>query len=372
MIYDFLVVGGGISGASAAYELAAHGSVLLLETENATGYHATGRSAALFTRNYGCPIVRQINATSAHFFQSPPLGFCETPLLTARGCLTVATDGQEGALDTLLANSDPAAPVSRIDPQEALEMVPFLRPERVSAAVIEAGVSDIDVAALHLGFIKGAKSRGAVVMINHGVVSFSRQSGIWQVDTANARYSAALIVNAAGAWADKVGAMAGAQPIGLVPKRRTAIIVKAPIGLDCAALPAIDVAGTDAYLKPDAGKLMASLGDATPSAPCDAWPDDMDIAVLADWIQQETTIEITRVEHSWAGLRSFVADAVPVVGFDPDVPNFFWLAGQGGYGIMMAPVLAQLTAELCTATPAAHAEAFGQSLSPQRLEARVQ
>ncbi|WP_390910368.1 FAD-dependent oxidoreductase [Pseudosulfitobacter sp. SM2401] len=366
MIYDFLVIGGGIAGASAAYELAADASVLLLEAEDTTGYHATGRSAALFTRNYGCPIVMQINATSAHFFQSPPLGFCETPLVTTRGCLTVASGGLEGELDALLARSEPSDSVCRIAPQNALEMAPFLRSERVADAVFEAGVSDIDVAALHLGFINGAKARGAIIATKHRVLSVLREDRVWRVNTASESFSTACIVNAAGAWADKVGAMVGARSIGLVPKRRTAIIVKAPAGLDCAALPSIDFAGTAAYLKPDAGRIMASPGDATPSEPYDAWPDDMDIAVLVDWIERETKIKVARIEHSWAGLRSFVADEAPVVGFDPDVPDFFWLAGQGGYGIMMAPVLAKLTAELCTATVGAHSKAFAQSLAPER------
>lgn len=367
MIYDFLVIGGGIAGASAAYELSAHGSVLLLEAENTTGYHATGRSAALFTRNFGSPIVRQVNAASADFFQSPPTGFCDTPLLALRGCLTVAPAGHEGALDALLAMSEPGEEVSAITPREALEMVPFLRPDRVDAAVYEANVSDIDVATLHLSYIKGAKTRGAVIMTKQPVTALSRQADVWIVDTGADSFSAALIINAAGAWADKIGAMAGANPIGLVPKRRTGIIIKAPSGMDCTALPAIDFTGTDAYMKPDAGKLMASPGDATPTEPHDAWPDDMDIAVLADWIERETTVKVTRIEQSWAGLRSFVTDEAPVVGFDSAVPDFFWLAAQGGYGIMMAPVLAKLTADLCTETPGQRIDLFAQALSPDRL-----
>jgi D-arginine dehydrogenase len=161
--------------------------------------------------------------------------------------------------------------------------------------------------------------------------------------------------------------MASARPIGLVPKRRTGIVISAPEGMDCAALPAIDFAASDAYIKPDAGKLMASPGDATPMDPHDAWPDDMDIAVLADWIEHETKLKVPKVEHSWAGLRSFVADDAPVVGFDLQVPGFFWLAGQGGYGIMMSPTLAKLTADLCTGETGARTAAFAQALSPRRL-----
>lgn len=367
MIYDFLVIGGGMAGASAAYELAEHGRVLLLEAESTTGYHATGRSAALFTRNYGGPVVRQINAASADFFRSPPLGFCETPLLTPRGCLTVSFGDHDAELDALLALSEPGEEIRLIDQSEACAMVPFLQKDRVSRAVFEENVTDIDVATLHLSYLKGAKARGAIIMTGNPVTAMSHDGSIWSVQTTNTRFSAKQVINAAGAWADHIGAMAGAGPIGLIPKRRTAIIINGPDGLDCTTLPAIDFAGNDAYIKPEAGKLMASPGDATPSEPMDAWPEDMDIAVLADWIQRNTTIGVTRIEHSWAGLRSFVADESPVVGADTALPDFFWLAAQGGFGIMMAPVLARLTAEICSGTEGRYRDLFAKSLSPQRL-----
>ncbi|MEH6523956.1 NAD(P)/FAD-dependent oxidoreductase [Sulfitobacter sp.] len=368
MIYDFLIIGGGIAGASAAYELSSHGSVLLLEAEDTTGYHATGRSAALFTRNYGGETVRQINAISADFFRSPPPGFCEAPLLTKRGCLTVAQSGDEGELDALLAMSSLGEEVVHVDTKEACEMVPFLRPERVMRAVYEANVSDIDVATLHSSYLKGAKARGAVVMVKQCVTTMGRMGANWHVQTAKSSFSAAKVINAAGAWADQIGTLAGTQTIGLVPKKRTAIIISAPENTNCAVLPAVDFAGSDAYLKPDAGLLMASPGDATPTNPHDVWPDDMDIAVLADWIERETTIKVTKIEHSWAGLRSFVDDEAPVVGFDAQVPDFFWLAGQGGYGIMMAPILAQLTADLCTGNHGTHVDQLAQLLSPSRVQ----
>jgi D-arginine dehydrogenase len=367
VIYDFLVIGGGIAGASAAYTLAEHGSVLMLEAESTTAYHATGRSAALFTRNYGGPIVRQVNAASADFFRTPPPGFCETALLTPRGSLTVAAPEDAGALDALLAMSEPGEEVHRVDPIEACAMVPFLRPEHVGDAVYEANVADIDVATLHLSYLKAAKARGAVVMTKQAVVSLTRQNAVWDVSTASDMFVAATVINAAGAWADNVGKMAGARPIGLVAKRRTAIIINAPDGIDCPALPAIDFAGSGAYMKPDAGKLLASPGDATPMPPCDAWSDDMDIAVFADWIERESTIKVTKIEHSWAGLRSFVADEAPVVGWDAHVAGFFWLAGQGGYGIMMSPALAILTAELCTQAAQPNITPLAVALSPDRI-----
>jgi D-arginine dehydrogenase len=367
LIYDFLVIGGGISGASAAYTLAEQGSVLLLEAEPAMGYHSTGRSAALFTRNYGGPVVRQINAASEPFFRTPPPGFCDAPLLTPRGALTVALPEHAATLDALLAMSEPGEEVCLIDPKDACEMVPFLRPERVSRAVYEANVTDIDVANLHLGYLKGAKARGAKTLAAQPVTGMSYQSGVWHIETQGDHFSAATIINAAGAWADKIGTMAGARSIGLVPKRRTAMIINGPDGLQCGAMPLVDFAGFGAYIKPEAGKLMASPGDATPTDPHDAWADDMDIAILADRIEQETTIEVTKIEHSWAGLRSFVADEAPVVGFDPEVSGFFWLAGQGGYGIMMAPALSVMTADLCLNRSEVNTTPLVKSLSPHRL-----
>lgn len=348
MIYDFLVIGGGISGASAAYELASHGSVLLLEAEKSAGYHSTGRSAALFTRNYGGPVVRRINAASAAFFKSPPDGFCDAPLLTPRGSLTVAAPGDEHALEPLLDASEPGEEIVRVSVEEVLEKVPFLRPDRVASAVYEANVTDIDVAGLHQGYLKGLKARGGGVMTGERVSALGRDAGHWTVKTPSESFEARIVINAAGAWADQVGQLAGARPIGLVAKRRTAIIIDAPEGTDIPALPAVDFAGSDIYLKPDAGRLMASPGDATPTEPQDVQPDEMDVAILADWLQRETLIPVRRIQHSWAGLRNFVADEVPVVGFDRQLEGFFWLAGQGGYGIMMAPALAQHTMHLCT------------------------
>ncbi len=366
MIYDFLVIGGGISGASVAYELAAQGSVLLLEAEATAGYHSTGRSAALFTRNYGGPVVRRINAASEAFFRTPPDGFCDTPLLTPRGSLTVAMPGAEATLDPILDLSEPGQEVVELSPAAACDLVPFLCPERVARAVFEAEVADIDVATLHLAYLKGARLRGAVIATKQPVIGLIRVDGCWNVTTSTDQHRAATIINAAGAWADRIGGMAGADSIGLVPKRRTGIIIDAPAGTDVAVLPAVDFAGTDIYLKPDAGRLMVSPGDATPIEPHDAWADDMDIAVLADWITRETRIVVSKVIHSWAGLRSFVRDEAPVVGFDPKLDGFFWLAGQGGYGIMMAPTLAVMASDLCASGVTRRPE-LALAVSPQRL-----
>ncbi|GFE63876.1 NAD(P)/FAD-dependent oxidoreductase [Litoreibacter roseus] len=346
MIHDFLVIGGGISGASVAYELAAAGTVLVLEAESSPGYHSTGRSAALFTRNYGGPVVRQINASSASFFASPPEGFCDSPLLTPRGALTVADEENLDKLPALLALSEPGEDVIEITSEEALALAPYLRPERVASAVYEANVADIDVANLHQGYLKGIRQRGGTIATGEAVTVMTHQNDLWNVQAKRETYRAKVVVNASGAWADEIGAIVSAQHIGLVPMRRTGIILDAPDGLDLAASPAVDFAGSNAYIKPEAGTLMASPGDATPTQPQDVRPDELDIAHLAHWIETETLIPVRRISHSWAGLRSFVSDEAPVVGFDNNVPDFLWLAAQGGYGIMMAPALAKLAADL--------------------------
>lgn len=350
MIHDVLIIGAGISGASVAYEVAqAGGNVIMLEAETVAGYHSTGRSAALFTRNYGGPLVRQINAASAPFLASPPDGFCDGPLLSRRGSLTVASAETVDDLLPLLVLSEPGDEVVPITPQEAVARVPYLRIERVAAAIFEANVADIDVERLYQGYLKGFARHGGTIAKGAGVLALHRGAGLWQVETRKSRYQAKIVVNAAGAWAEQVGAMAGARPIGLVPRRRTAIIVDAPAGLDLAGSPAVDFISSGAYIKPEAGKLMASPGDATPTQPQDARPEELDIAHLADWIETETLIPVRRIAHSWAGLRSFVPDEAPVVGFDPRLSGFVWLAGQGGYGIMMAPALAKMTAQIILA-----------------------
>ncbi len=347
MIYDFIVIGAGMAGASAAFELAAHSTVLLIEAEQHPGYHSTGRSAALFTRNYGTALVRRINALSEPFFRAPPADFTDVPLLQPRGALAVVGPGDEARLDAVLKSSTRRDPVVEMSPAEVLDMVPFLRPERVARAVYEQGVADIDVASLLKSYLKGFSKRGGQIVTGTPVTALKHAADTWAVSTARDMYRAKTLINAAGAWADEIGALAGASRIGLVAKRRTAIIVDAPGGAPVGALPCVDFASNDAYVKPEAGRLMASPGDATPTQPQDSQPDEMDVAVLVDWIERETLITVRRIAHKWAGLRSFVADEGPVAGHDTAVANFVWLAGQGGYGIMMAPALARAVASLC-------------------------
>jgi len=343
---DYLIIGAGISGAAAAYELAPHGKVLLVEAEASAGFHSTGRSAALYTPNYGSTLVRKLNRLSHEFLLSPPDGFCAQPLLSQRGMMSVAAPGQESQLSELIAQG--GSDVERLDAEQALAMAPFLCREHLIGAAYEAVVADMDVDALHQGFLRGVRQRGGELLLGSRVVGLQRDAAGWQVDLGERRLHARVVVNAAGAWADQIASMAGVALIDLIPRRRTAILVDPPAGMSLTSVPAVDFMGVDNYIKPDAGQLMVSPGDETPVDPQDIQPDDMDVAVLVDWLENETCVEVRRLNHQWAGLRSFVADGAPVVGFDTAAEGFFWLAAQGGYGIMMSSALARASASLIT------------------------
>ena len=345
---DFLVVGAGISGAAAAYELAPHGKVIVLEAESAPGYHSTGRSAAIYTRHFGSPTVRAFNVASLPFLTAPPAGFAENALLTPRGALTIGKADQRREIEEQVALGAADGSIVELSQAEALRHAPYLKPEAVAYAAYEEGVMDMDVAAIHQGFLRGLKACGGTVVCDAGVTALDRRTGAWHASTRAGDFAAPIVVNAAGAWADKVAALAGAESVGLVPKRRTAIIVDLPNGTDTRRWPAVDEAGYGCYCKPETGRVMASPADATPVEPCDVQPEDLDVAIVADWLERSTHISVRRIAQRWAGLRSFVADDGPVCGFDDPVDGFFWLCGQGGYGIMMASSLGRTTASLIT------------------------
>ncbi len=344
---DFLVIGAGVSGAAVAAELAEAGNTVLLEMEERPGYHSTGRSAALYTPNYGPQVVRKIIAASAEFYRNPPEGFAGHPLLTPRQAMSFVPKGAEAKIDTFIAAATPATPLQEISVDQACKLAPLLRREAVARAVLDPHVMDMDAGAIHQGFLKLFKHRGGRTFTDHRVTSLERANGTWRVGTKSGdTFEAPVLVNAGGAWADEIGQMAGLRPIGLTPMRRTAIIIASDPVLAPPTMPAVDHGATEAYVKLDAGRLMASLGDATPSPPCDAQPEDLDMAMIVDWLERNTHLTVRRIEHSWAGLRSFVDDHCPVVGFDKDAQGFFWLAGQGGYGIMLAAALGRLSRHL--------------------------
>lgn len=344
--FDVVVVGAGIAGASAAAELAADARVLLIERESQPGYHTTGRSAALFIETYGPPPIRALSRASAPFLRNPPAGFAADAILSPRDVLTVGSVDQRERVEAEFLELSARSALRRVSQTEALAMVPLLRPESAAAAFLEEGSADIDVHALHHGYLRRLRASGGRIETDCEVLSLERDGGGWLLGTKKGAFAAGVVVNAAGAWADELGALAGALRIGLKPKRRTAMVVAAPDGVDVGRWPAVVDVDERFYLKPDAGRLLISPADETPSPPCDAQPDELDVAICIDRIETAFDIKVARIDNRWAGLRSFVADKCPVVGFDPGPANFFWLAGQGGYGIQTSPAMARTAAAL--------------------------
>ncbi len=334
--FDFLVVGAGIAGASAAAHLAETDKVLVLDMEERPGFHSTGRSAASYEPNYGPPPIRALTrAARKHFTEG---GF-----LTPRQTLFLMPEGQERDFDALMAAQ---RGMKEITPAAARGLFPLLREDYARRAVLDPGTADIDVDLLHQSYLRLIKSRGGVVLCSTPVEKLDRVNGRWTVVTPKGQFHAATIVNAAGAWGDHIARLAGASPLGLQPKRRSIAVVPLPNGMDPMAWPMAVDAGETWYCKPQSGKLLVSPADATPVEPHDAFADETTLAEGIDRFQQAVTFEVTRVEHSWGGLRSFVPDGNPVCGYDPRIEDFFWLIGQGGYGIQTAPALSRLAVAL--------------------------
>ncbi len=351
MMWDFLVVGGGIAGASVAQALAASGSTLLVERESQPGYHATGRSAAVFAASYGPAPIRALTRASHVFLSQPPSGFAPHELLTLRGALFVAEAHQEEALaslgDTLTRES---GAVRRLSAAEACTRLPVLRADRVLGALWDPEVCDIDVHALHQGFLRALRQAGGQWRCDAEVKQLARQGDHWQaqvtVEGGGEVMQARTVINAAGAWCDQLAALAGVTPLGIVPKRRSAFVFAGPGDLSHVGWPMAIGVGEDWYLKPDAGQWLGSPANADPTTPQDVQAEEMDIALGMHRIEEMTSLRIGRPSRHWAGLRSFFADGCPVAGFDPQAPGFFWLAGQGGYGIQTAPALGMAAAAL--------------------------
>ena len=375
MTYDFIVVGAGIAGASVAHELARTGSVCLIEAESRAGFHATGRSAALFAPSYGGREIRAVTRASRDFFERPPPGFCDHPLLTSRGCLYIARADQldrlQGMVDSIRASG---GTVADIDTNEASTRVPLIRTGYLAAAALDSDAMDIDVDALHQGFLRGARAAGATLLTDVSATHLQRRHGIWSIEFSGGTISAPVLVNAAGAWADELAEDCGAQRVGLQPLRRTALLVDPPPGVNVRAWPAVIDADEEFYFKPDVTQLLLSPADETPQTPGDAYPEELDVAIAIDRVQAALTIDVHKISHSWAGLRTFSPDRVPVLGFDPQIEGLFWCAGQGGYGIQTAPAMARIAASLARQEPfpadvAAEGLTAGD-LSPHRFMTR--
>lgn len=344
---DFIVIGGGIAGASVAYELLPHGSVIVLEQESATGYHSTGRSAAVMSENYGPKLWSRLVSATRGFLENPPEGFATAPLVSDRGALFLAQAHEAAQLqaqyDDLIARG---AQVELIAASDALRYCEVLRAEKYATAMYEPDCKDVDTNELMMGYQRGIRAAGGAVVTGARVTAIRRDASGWQVDTTAGEFHGGTVVNAAGGWVQQVAEMAGLGYRNVVPFRRTAVTFDAPAGSNLHRWPmTFDVAETF-YFKPEAGKVMVSPVDMARSEPCDAQADEMEVAIAIDRIETFTTMKVARISHKWGGLRTFAPDHEPVIGPDPADAGFIWLAGQGGNGVMASAASARLAASL--------------------------
>lgn len=343
--FDVCVIGGGIAGVSVAASLASRRRVVLVESEPTLAFHTTGRSAALYFENYGHASIRPLSRASRRYFESPPEGTADAPLVAPRGALTIARPRQARRLADMEEQARAAGTVvRRLTPTEVTGLVPAVRPELLMGGLWEPDAADMDVGGIHQSFVRTIRSHGGEIRTSAPVTRLRRHRGEWHVTAGDHTSVAEVVVDAAGAWGDEVARMAGVEPVGLVPKRRTAFMVP---GQDSwRAWPLVVDADHDFYFKPDGVQLLCSLADETPTDPCDARPEEIDVALAIDRINNATTLAIRSVRSAWAGLRTFVPDGGMVIGFEPGIPGFFWLVGQGGTGIQTAPAAGMLAATL--------------------------
>lgn len=346
--YDFIVVGGGIAGVSVAYELAAHGRVCLLEREHQLAYHTTGRSAAISMESYGNQQIRSLTCASRSFFEKPPQGLAEHPLWAPRGALIVAGESRVSQLAKRFDAVVQQVPSAHLlDAKDVLELVPYLAPERWSAGIYEASAYDLDVHGIHGAYLSGLRTRGATVSREADVMQGEYCSGCWHLRTRDGKtLKAPVIINAAGAWADEFAARCGVAAVGVKALRRTVVAIDPHC--DVHHTPYLGTVDEDIFIKPEAGRLIVSPCDENLSAPCDAQPDELDVAITMDRIETATRLRPRAIVNKWAGLRTFVADRTPVLGADVRHEGFIWLAALGGYGIQAAPAIARLCCHAAT------------------------
>ena len=347
---DFLIIGSGMAGMSAAYRLSKHGKVIVLDKESLLGYHTTGRSAAFFTENYGNKIIRSITKASRHFLENPPSCFKNDQLMTQYGgSLFIANKNQSKYIDKELDYAKSvSANVFEIDKKEVQSMVPVIKENYIDRALHEPDSKVMDVDLIHQGFARGLKNNNGEILFNSEVINISKNRGMWLVKTSNNEFKAPIIINAAGAWCDEIAILANIKPLNLSPKRRTVIIFEDSSNLNTAKWPVVIDIEDNFYFKAEAGKILASPADETDSPPCDSQPEEIDIAITIDRIENATNFKIKNIDHKWAGLRSFFPDRTPVVGEDSNMSGFFWLAGQGGYGIQTSPGISKIIECLIT------------------------
>lgn len=353
---DAIVIGGGIAGTAVAYFMSNYAKVVVLEREQHPGLHATGRSAALFSETYGGAQIRALTRASRTFFERPPRGFADSALLTPRGVLVIGTREQSAQIESAYEAMRAVSQLQLLDERQLRDRVPVLQPEFSRLGLFESGAADIDVNALHQGFIRGLKQRGSRLECSAQIHSIGRSGDEWLLEVAmrgaqSHSLRAPLLIDAAGAWADEVAALAGVAPLGIEPRRRSAFLFQPPTGMNTAQWPFVTSVSEDFYFKPDAGLLLGSPANADPVAPHDVQPEELDIALAIDRIERATTMRIDRPLRPWAGLRTFVADGGIVGGFAPGTRGFFWVAALGGYGIQTCAAMGEACAHLALGRP---------------------
>jgi D-arginine dehydrogenase len=364
---DILVIGGGIAGLSAAAELSRQAQVIVLEAEAQIGFHSSGRSATMLHYALGDRLVRALTLASRAFFEKPPEDFGDVPLGRAMPVLVHARDDEMAALEALRAEISLFAQLERLDARGVHELCPLLREDARHGIADRNGIR-LDPHALLQGNLKQLRARGGELHTGARAASIARQSGTWSVKTeAGEQYSAPLLVNAAGSWADAVARLAGVQPIGLEPKRRTIITFDAPPGTDLDRLPFAKTVADELYFAPESGRLFASPMDEVPSEPMDAQPDEYEVALAAWRMEERTIVKVEQIHSRWAGLRTFTRDHHPAVGFADDAGGFFWLAGQGGFGLQTSPAMAAIVESQIAGTPWPVADVAREALLPDRF-----
>jgi D-arginine dehydrogenase len=363
--FDVVIIGAGIAGSTVAAALSPDCRVALIEAEEAPGYHTTGRSAAMWILGYGPPDVRRLTGLSRSFLESPPAGFTDTPLITPRLVVLIAPEAQRTELEQALNDDARLRPLT-LDTLRA--MVPALRPDYPVLAAIEEDAFDIDVAALHQGYLRQLRANRGVLATRHRAGRIQRRDGAWDVHTsAGDMFRAAIVVNASGAWGDEVARIAGVAPLGLQPRRRTGVIID-PQPWDVQHWPMLLDAGETWYARAEARtRLMVSPADATPIHPHDVQPDELDVAIAIDRMKQALDIDVHRVERSWAGLRTFTPDGSLAFGWAPQHKGFFWCVGQGGYGIQTSPAAGRLCADVILRRDPADAADIIGAIDPARF-----
>ncbi len=361
---DIAIIGAGIAGASLAFFLGTGQSIALIEAEAQPGYHATARSAAEFVLNYNPPEIRALARAAKPFFDTPPEGFADIPLLIHRGGLVISRSEDLDAFEAQYADLRARVPgLLRLTPQEAALRMSFLDPESFAAAYYDPEYWDIEADALLQGYLRQARKAGATPRLKTALVSAARVGDAWEIETTAGLLRARILVNASGGWADDIAGRCGVRPLGIKPLRRTAILVDLPEDQSARTLPELNDIADSFYFKPDGGRLLVSPADETECEPGDVQPEEIDIAWAVHHLESHTSLRVSRVAKSWAGMRTFSPDRLPVVGFDTDVPGFFWLAGQGGFGILTSPSLGALAAALV------RGEAVPDHLASQGLDA---